>query len=271
MKSMLGKGNCLTLVCVFILSTIALAEDAALIQNAKPGLELKKIELPKNPDGSRRLRLFLQPQARCNFGDLDAISSDLRELGEDAELQVSAETLGTAKPDVFYGVAEGKGDSAGYSINLPEFKKPTVLGIYLCSAAKSGPKMPCSQKRVQNYSEIFAPYKIDLKHTAHNGKYLGAAPAIKVDRQSISERVYFFRFMVAANGSVEFPDKPMSKNRYEQLVTKMKNSGANVADYGVLSEQLAKLGSMLGSEPFNSKNSNVLITLPYYDKKKCVG
>jgi len=235
------------------------------------GLGLKSIQLAKSTDGkSRVLSISLVPEARCNFGDLDIIALDLGTLGGSAELQLTAEVLAGGEHRVFFAkepLNQARGGT--YTIDLPEFSAPSVLGLYLCSTAKQGAKVPCSTKRLLNYQQLFGPYMIDMKQAASDGKHFGRAPAPKVSPKQVADRIYFFRFLIAAQETVAFPSAAMSAERYALLMEELHNKGVKVPNPAQLQKELQTFGTTLGSEPLFLSGNSVALRLPYYDSAKC--
>ena len=248
-------------IVVCALSAYAAAASA---QSVDAGLQTMQLE--KSGDGYL-LNLALQPEARCMFGDLDAISLDLNEQGGTADLQATAEVLGASADQIFYGTPNG----GSYTVSIPDFRRPTVLGLFLCSAAKQGARGPCSRKKLLTYRQMLAPYTLDMSLAGSDGRYFGTVPAQAVNPNSIKNRIYFFRFAIVEGGKLEFPGKAMSETSYDTLIAALQSRDADIINAGALRETLQRFGGTLGSEPLVSSGRALQFTLPYYSAKKCAG
>ena len=229
--------------------------------------DLETVELGNGADGNLLLNIAVRKEARCNFGDLDAISLDMGVLGEEAGLQLTAEVLGGSSDQIFYGASGG--DS--YSLALPRFARPTVLGLFLCGASPSKPRTPCSRKRLQDYKQIFGPHTIDMSQAGSDGRNLGSVPARNVSPETVKNRIYFFRFAVIHGSKLQFPSRAMNDERYDGLITSLQQRNADVVDPASLRSTLQKYGSTLGSEPLLPAGNGIAFVLPHYDAVKCVG
>jgi len=228
---------------------------------------LEAVELPAGAGGGASLDIAVRRDARCNFGDLDAISLDMGILGDDGGLQLTAEVLGGESDQIYYADSAG----GGWSLRLPHFARPTVLGLFLCSASKTGPRVPCSQQRLQDYRGRCGPHTLDMTRAGSDGRNFGSVPARAVSPETVKDRIYFFRFAILQGDRLEFPGRAMNDERYDSLIAELQQRNADVVSPAALRETLQRYGSTLGSEPLTRQGRGIAFTLPHYDAKKCVG
>lgn len=215
-----------------------------------------------------QLKFVLSPEPRCSFGDLDVISLD-NQTGK-VDLQLSVEEFG-GKGNVYYGEAAGEKESAyHYSVSLPAYNKPTVLGVYLCSVKKGG-KSPCGKFPVRDYNELLAPYKVDITQAevSKDGK-LGAAPLSQQGENDPSGKVYFFKFIVLdGKGNATFPQGRMTSEAYDQILASLEKQGAKIENGKWQMNRIKIIAETIGSEPLEVKDGSISLMLPFYQKEKC--
>ena len=225
----------------------------------KDVLGMQKIELP-----GRTLRIELQSELRCTFGDADLMRLDMAAARGEGDFQVTVEALHGPKEQVYY--ATGDIRSGSYTVKLPEFSTATVLGVFLCGTPKNGAKTPCSKKKLHSYEEMFAPHQLDTRQPSRKG----ALPIAKPDPSAITDRLYFFRFVLAEGRRLEVPTKPMTVAGYERLLARLRAGKIDAGQLSALGEKLKAFGSTLQSEPLEAGKGVIRITLPRFDRQKCV-
>ncbi len=243
---------------------------------AAASLSFDKYYLPLI-DQKRKLTLQVVGTSRCMFGDLDVISADLQRAADSSKLQLSVESLEASRSTVLYPSttesAQPTGGVRRFTVDVPVFDRPTVLGIFLCLAVeKNGEKLgPCSEKALMTFAEMSKPHEVDINVALGADGTFQPAPYKQAAEYVAHEKIYFFRFVIAQEDQLLVPTSPMNEKSYAELKSYMNSIGADVKDYQSLVKRLSSLGETLGSIPLKVKGKEVLISLPYYDTKRCNG
>lgn len=253
-----------------------LAQEAGVASDSTLGFE--KLYLSKNRKTDQwGVTVHAVGKSRCMFGDLDVISADLKRSELGAILQLSFETLGVNPGSVMYPETTVKSPNKGgvrtFSVGLPTFEKPTVIGVYLCltSGKEGGEIEPCSKKALMPFSEMMKPHQIDKDKAIGPDGILQPAPYIETKKYISQEKIYFFRFLIAVKDHLLVPSSPMNAKSYPALKSYLISIGADVADYEALLKRIREYGEKIGSMPLRVKGKELVITLPFYDDKKCSG
>lgn len=213
------------------------------------------------------LTIVLKPQARCFFGDFDAIVQDLYHAGEDTELLLTIEPIlpTDSSPPLFsHSVLKGfqiAKDGYEITVQLPKTapQSPEVVGLFLCS--HSSDTKSCRNKAVVPYAEIFDSYR-GAQNPETGGFYLAQARPTNV-----TDKLYYFRWLVNYGDHLAVPEKAMSDNRYrafEDFARSVNTKGAQE----VIS-RTRFLGAALGSLPPRVSGGGIEVFLPYYSPQKC--
>lgn len=238
----------------------------------------------------RPIEVQVRSQPRCMRGDLDVMMLDFQNSNRKSVLQMSVESLGAHRNVLAVGKIDPefrpKRDVVGeFEVELPVFDAPTVLGVYLCAKPRSedpeapGPnaanpenlKSGCSVQEILPFDDLMRPHRVNTgKVFTEDGK-LQKAPLLSRRLTGPSERVYFFRYVIAFQSTLYIPTESFKESDYELLQSYLSRVEADVKDSKKLVQRLKDDHKKLGSVPLAKTKRGIEITLPYYSSKKCGG
>ena len=253
----------------------ALAQDDVSAGATLLGFE--QLRLSENRQtGGLKFAVHALPKSRCMFGDLDVITADLKRSNDQSRLQLSIESLEAKTLTVVHPLSSkhstGERGVRKFDMEISQFAKPTVLGVFLClTSDKETDVQPCSKKTLMKFSEMMKPHQIDLKKAIGSDGKLQPAPFVVQKKFVPHEKIYFFRFFIVDRDRLLVPTAPMNTSSYAALRSYLTSIGADVEDYDKLLERLRHYGEQLGSMPLQVKDDELQMLLPYYNGKKCGG
>ncbi len=275
------------IVLLFLLSispAVVAAEPAGGVEQTQNYFPVEKVYLARGEEADTwKLDVEVERRARCMFGDLDLVQLDLERSAGSKKLQLSLESMGVSTPKVILASSTERAESGNlfrrFSFILPRFEKPTLLGLYLCSTTvKSDEKggssvvlQPCSTKQLISFEEASRPYRVDKSKAIGADGKLQAAPLLERRSKASGDKIYFFRFVIAAEDYLLVPTQEFDEPTYAQLGAFLKSISAEVEDPEKLIARLKELGKVVGSIPTKVRSKKVVVTLPYYSRKKCLG
>ena len=119
------------LLCTLLAAFPALAEPVIGLDNIKLGAD-------------RKLQLVVRPEARCVFGDLDAIALEMKKMTQEradpaaTNISLTIEPLAPSSfPPVVKSMSQGEIDSkqgASLACVLPPSPGWTLAGVFICMA-----------------------------------------------------------------------------------------------------------------------------------------
>lgn len=250
-----------------------------LKEGKRGSLGLKKLYLTRDKESkSQKLEIDVVPEARCTLGDLDAMLLDFRRAQGKIRLQVSLEPLVAAASEGAYSDSpvekSGRGVLGKFSLNVPYYERPVLMGLFLCSAFIDD-NLPntklCSDKALLSFNEIMKPHRVDpSKIIGPKGK-AQPAPMMSRTTQAPRSKIYFFRFLILVRDHILVPSVPMNSERYASLMSYLASLDADVTDYDALKAEVEKFATKTTSTPLKVKSNHLEIILPYYSRKKCMG
>ena len=244
------------LLCTFLLAFPALAEPVKGFDSIQLGVD-------------RKLRLVVRPDARCVFGDQDAMALDMQTMAKERANPAATELLLTIEPlvpssfqPVVASVSLGEVEPTR-SFVLPRTPDRTLAGVFICMAERrQGGTRACRDKKVVPYDRVFNNYRVDIDpKTGVHHKRPSSGP--------VEDKVYFFRYLVLQDDLVYFSSQPMSDARYGALASFL---APKVPGNGKGTEELigaVKALNELQSLPLKKDGGQLIVTLPFYDKAKC--
>ncbi len=212
--------------------------------------QLKKAPLAE--DGSLRLRIVAQP--RCMFGDYDLIIADLGSSKERSVILTIEQLLGPpGAPLAAASVYGGEGGAVAgpgheLSLQMPPIPAAKLYGLFLCrDAAGSG---SCAGKPAVSFMEALKPYM-----------------APRPPDFQVTDKIYFFSFLVAAPDGVYFLDELMSDATIARLPAQLRALGVQTATDEFT--KLHELVRILGSAPLRHEDGRLVIDVPRLDQERC--
>ena len=243
------------LLCTFLVAFPALAEPVTGLDSIKLGAD-------------RKLRLVVRPDARCVFGDQDAMALEMHRMARERANPAATEILFTIEPIVrssFRPVVEslslGEVDPKR-SFVLPQSPDRTLAGVFICMAeGRKGEARACRDKKVVTYDRVFNNYRVDIDpKTGSVHKRPSSGP--------VEDKVYFFRYLILQDDLVYFSPQPMTDARYKALASLL---ASKAPGDGKEAEELAAIKALneLRSLPLQKDGDQLIVTLPFYDQAKC--
>ncbi len=252
------------------LFSLGLIEPTSVFAQAQKFPKLQHLTIgPKND-----IKLYMESEKRCNFSDLDAITSEINQtyafamevtnVHPGTQVYMSIEPLlpidnkTVFKPTAQCLSCQTFDPAKGAKVSLPESDKPLLAGIFVCtaSAAKDEEKVWCNTKEVASWQKVFEPYEVEVDPATGMGKLknISAQP---------TDKIFFFQPIIIDKGVLHFATNAMTQQDYLELLSltskKMREK----------SESMLRTYAQLGSSPLKSKPDGVSINLPHYSAAKC--
>ena len=261
------------------LSDAVKATDAGGVDALASGLSYKKVALKREQNETAgHLELNTVSQARCTFGDLDAIMLDLQNAGEPTALQISFEPLFSSVEQTAYAQPDQNRKRTAttfgtFNVDLPYSESPRVYGIYICSipaANQNENQKPCSLQQLTSIEEAMSPYKVEVDKSINSEKP-GRAPLVMRSGRAPGFKIYFFGYAIAHRDTLLIVDNPLEVTTYAKLTAYLKSVQADVRDFDALDAHLRKFNGRLTSMAPVARPGSLELILPFYDQKKCAG
>ena len=207
-------------------------------------------------EGLKTIAFNIRAMSRCIFGDLEAIALDFYHSKVESKMLLSLEPLLVDQqnyPRRVKDVSKVPGLLAGghrEEFGIPEPGKPLVLGVFLCMDSNNTGS--CLQKEVRPINTVIADYRVGQKREGPP-----------------RDKIYFFKFLILAQGKVYFSPKPLNKNLYPELQQKLVELGFDEQAAAASTAAIVRFNSELGSIDFKEVNNVLQLSLPKFDKKRC--
>ena len=240
---------------------LLLSSHSALAQS-EPGI-LQPLPPPAQ-ELDQKAPFIIKAVNRCIFGDMDAMVLDVMWSRKDGRMLLTLEPLDaggqSSGGQPFEPVVRDIGEAPGvresgfrFEMNLPQLDKPTVMGLFICKDTVEANR--CANKELMPINKILGLYKIDR----------GKEPNYQA-----SDKIYFFKFLVVAEGKVYFPSITITNSRAEELEKALVGLGFSGSAALAASKQIRKYDQTLGSTNLHLTNDGALeIALPKFSKEKC--
>jgi hypothetical protein len=204
------------------------------------------------------LKVNIHTEARCNFGDADALLLDLLSSGRETKILLTLEPVMpdknfktlvqdvTAPPDIH---------TTGYTteFTLPSGGKPMLLGLFVCK--DSDKQGSCSGKKFQPINEVISNYEVGVKHS---------------DDYRATDKIYYFKFLVFDGANIYYPARGMTVESYEELDKMLAVQGMDSSSRKDAIKRVQELNQTLGSVALGLRDGNTLeVVLPRYVPSKC--
>ena len=227
-------------------------------------------EVPKMSSvtlGNSSLPVSLERQARCMFGDLDAMKLEIVHSGSETKMLLSVESLLHPAGKGFSSSAEITRENIN-ELTLKEKKlvklplpvssndKLDLVGVFICK--ESTGKNYCSGKTVEDVNEMLKRYDPDKKGYDRN--------------QIASDKIYYFKPALVKNGELFFIKERMNDDLYSFFDEKIKSTlGEGRLVLNALKKARLISATLLSAPLSRLSSSSIGIILPEVDAQKCGG
>lgn len=206
------------------------------------------------------LKITIRPVAQCGFGSMEAINFDLMGSRSGTRMLLSLEPL-LSFSDPAQAVTKDISSTPGLhkkgfhtDLFVPDLKEPTILGIFVCKDSSN--KALCGHRELKSIRQILETYQ--KGRTFPKGF-------------RASDKIYYFNYLVFADGQVYVPNAGRSKEKESELRQFLVSLGFEEKTLDSILTRAKEISNTLGSPGVRlGKNNELEIILFKYSPGKCV-
>lgn len=245
------------------------------------GEELPHSALSKNypliQSEKQFIRVRIEFAPRCSFGDIDAIGAELshanktRQADQDkAELLLTLETIlpedvHTFSPVVHHLHRLNLKDDIVFEFPTPA--RPITLGIFICSYVPSRNQPTSARIEGCQRKPVFTFEQLMANHAATMNPETGK---IEMPEQlrAFQEKIYYFQHFLWEPERLVFNAGLLQDSIFDQWAVFFQKHSYDSRRALLTVERLRVLHRM-NSMPLQSKDKTFIVTLPFFQPKKC--